>query len=80
MPQVLPGSRIPADGRVHNGQAYVDESMITGESKPVLKRVGDEVISGSMNGSGSMIIQVVMSEHLFCKPKKSFCKLEKLST
>ena len=57
--QVLPGSRIPADGKVHSGGAYVDESMITGESKPVVKRTGDEVISGSMNGSGCMIIQVM---------------------
>jgi P-type E1-E2 ATPase len=56
--QVLPGSRVPVDGIVHRGTAYIDESMITGESKPVSKHAGDEVIGGSMNSSGSIIIQV----------------------
>ena len=57
--QVLPGSRIPADGIIHRGTAYVDESMITGESKPISKHIGDEVIGGSMNSIGSIVIQVL---------------------
>ncbi len=44
--KVLPGARLPADGTVVEGRSFVDESMITGESKPVTKRVGDAVISG----------------------------------
>jgi len=55
--KVLPGSRIPADGIIHRGTAYVDESMITGESKPISKHIGDEVIGGSMNSIGSTVIQ-----------------------
>lgn len=57
--QVLPGSRIPADGIVHKGTSYVDESMITGESKLISKHIGDEVIGGSMNSIGSIVIQVL---------------------
>jgi Cu+-exporting ATPase len=50
---VRPGEKIPADGRVLSGESVVDESMITGESMPVTKRAGDEVIGATMNASGS---------------------------
>src|SRR5215217_2246827 len=50
---VRPGEKIPVDGRVISGESAVDESMITGESMPVTRRVGDEVIGASMNASGS---------------------------
>lgn len=50
---VRPGEKIPVDGRVKEGQSFVDESMITGESIPVDKKVGDEVVGATINKSGS---------------------------
>ena len=46
------GERVPADGVVTSGETYVDESLLTGESTPIMKRVGDTVISGSLNTGG----------------------------
>ena len=54
---VRPGERIPVDGRVRDGGSSVDESMVTGESMPVTKRPGDEVIGGTVNLSGSFRFQ-----------------------
>jgi Cu2+-exporting ATPase len=53
-----PGSRLPADGVVESGESTVDESMITGESRPVKKRQGERVIAGTVNGAGSLRVQV----------------------
>ena len=53
-----PGSSVPADGVVRRGTSAVNESVITGESKPVEKREGDSVIAGSVNGSGSLQVEV----------------------
>src|ERR671913_43633 len=50
---VRPGEKVPVDGRILSGESAVDESMITGESIPVTKRAGDEVIGATMNTSGS---------------------------
>ena len=50
---VRPGEKVPVDGRVVSGESAVDEAMITGESIPVAKRVGDEVIGATINTSGS---------------------------
>jgi Cu+-exporting ATPase len=50
---VRPGEKVPVDGRVISGESAVDESMITGESIPVTKSTGDEVIGATMNTSGS---------------------------
>jgi Cu+-exporting ATPase len=50
---VRPGEKIPVDGRIVSGESAVDESMITGESMPATRRVGDEVIGATMNTSGS---------------------------
>ena len=55
---VRPGSGIPADGVVRDGSSDVNESMITGESKPVHKTGGDKVIAGTVNGSGSLRVEV----------------------
>lgn len=55
---VKPGGKIPADGTIIDGQSDVNESVITGESKPVGKNIGDAVIAGSINGDGSLKIRV----------------------
>lgn len=55
---VKPGEKIPADGIVIKGETSINESMLTGESKPVTKQRGASVIGGSVNGEGSITIQV----------------------
>ena len=55
---VRPGEKIPADGRVEEGQSAINESLLTGESRPVLKIPGAPVIGGSINGDGSLQITV----------------------
>jgi Cu2+-exporting ATPase len=55
---VRPGERIPADGRIVEGESEMDESMLTGESRPVGKKAGDQVIGGSVNGTGSLTVEV----------------------
>ncbi len=55
---VKPGEKIPADGEVVRGQTSVNEAMLTGESMPVPKRVGDVVIGGSINGEGAITIVI----------------------
>ena len=55
---VRPGERIPADGRVIEGQTQADESMLTGEAAPVAKAVGDSLTGGAINGDGRVLMQV----------------------
>ncbi|NGP75517.1 copper-translocating P-type ATPase [Balneolaceae bacterium YR4-1] len=55
---IKPGEKVPADGLVIEGKSTVNESLMTGESKPVSKTVDDEVIGGSVNGEGSITVEV----------------------
>ncbi len=55
---VRPGESVPADGVVRQGRSDVNEAMITGESRPVKKREGDQVIGGTINGEGSLRVEV----------------------
>jgi len=55
---VRPGASIPADGVVVDGSSDVNESMITGESRPVRKAAGEKVIAGTVNGTGSLRVEV----------------------
>jgi len=56
--KITPGEKIPADGVVIEGQGHVDESILTGEVKPVLKKVGDELYTGTTNIDGAFKIRV----------------------
>ncbi|WP_135257573.1 heavy metal translocating P-type ATPase [Thermus caldilimi] len=56
--RVLPGERIPVDGVVLEGQSHVDEAMLTGEPIPKAKKPGDEVVGGTVNGEGPLLIRV----------------------
>ena len=55
---IRPGDKVPIDGIVVEGKSSLDESMITGESKPVLREEGDEVIGGTINGLGAIKIRI----------------------
>lgn len=55
--RVRPGETIPADALVESGSSYVDESMLTGESVPILRSVGEKVTGGTRNGDGSLLIK-----------------------
>lgn len=55
---IKPGEKIPADGLIVDGESSVDEALLTGESTPVNKKTGGKVIGGSINGEGSLTIEV----------------------
>ncbi|MDP3155813.1 MAG: copper-translocating P-type ATPase [Archangium sp.] len=55
---IKPGEKVPADGAIVEGESSVDEAMLTGESTPVAKKTGGQVIGGSINGEGSLTITV----------------------
>jgi Cu+-exporting ATPase len=55
--RVRPGDKVPIDGAIVEGRSAVDESMVTGESMPVAKAVGNRVIGGAVNQSGSFIMR-----------------------
>ncbi len=56
--EVIPGERVPSDGRVVDGRSEVDESLVTGESRPVPKEAGSAVIGGTVNLHGSFVLEV----------------------
>lgn len=58
MIRVKPGEKVPVDGIVTDGESYLDESMLTGESQPVKKEKNSKVIGGAVNGNGSLTIKV----------------------
>lgn len=63
---VRPGAKVPADGVIIEGRSELNESMVTGESKPVAKQQGSEVIAGTINGDGSLKVKVTkIGEHTF---------------
>lgn len=55
---IKPGEKVPADSIIVEGSSYLNESMLTGESKPIKKEKGNKVIGGSVNGNGSLKVQV----------------------
>ncbi|HEX2844977.1 MAG TPA: copper-translocating P-type ATPase [Chitinophagaceae bacterium] len=55
---IKPGEKVAADGVIIEGESYLNESMLTGESKPVQKIKGDKVIAGALNGNGSLKVKV----------------------
>ena len=56
--RVRPGERIPVDGRVVDGRSWVDESLLTGEARPVARVPGMAVLAGSVNGTGVLVVEV----------------------
>lgn len=55
---IRPGGKIPADGIIEEGESELDEALITGESRPVVKNVGAQVIAGSINGDGALKVRI----------------------
>ena len=60
--RVLPGEHIPADGVICDGRVHIDESMLTGESVPVVKILGDTVYAGTLNGEEAFVLEVRTSK------------------
>ncbi len=54
---VKPGEKVPVDGQLISGDSAVDESMLSGESRPVVKKAGDQVVAGSVNGEGAFQVR-----------------------
>ena len=66
--RIRPGERVPVDGDVVSGSSDVDESLVTGEPIPVEKRPGDTTLSGSLNGTGTLLVRVsVVGEESFLR-------------
>jgi heavy metal translocating P-type ATPase len=66
--RIRPGERVPVDGVVESGESDVDESLVTGEARLIEKRPGDQTISGSLNGHGTLLVRVtVVGEESFLR-------------
>lgn len=66
--RICPGERVSIDGAVESGESDVDESLVTGEPKLIQKRVGDQTISGSLNGHGTLLVRAtVVGEESFLR-------------
>ena len=61
--RVRPGEKVPVDGKVIEGRSALDESMVTGESMPVTKEVGDRLIGGTINQSGGVVMEAMQIGH-----------------
>ncbi|OGD71923.1 copper-translocating P-type ATPase [Candidatus Collierbacteria bacterium RIFCSPLOWO2_01_FULL_50_23] len=55
---IKPGEKVPVDGKIIEGESSVNEAMITGESKPVFKKMGDEVVGGTINNDGALTVEI----------------------
>ncbi len=63
---IRPGGKVPVDGKIIEGRTEINESIVTGESKPVEKKEGDKVIAGTTNGDGTIFVEVTeIGEHTF---------------
>ncbi|CAM5220089.1 Cu+-exporting ATPase OS=Castellaniella defragrans OX=75697 GN=HNR28_002364 PE=3 SV=1 [Castellaniella defragrans] len=66
--RIRPGGRVPVDGQVESGESDVDESLVTGEPLSIEKRAGDRVVSGALNGLGTLLVRVsVVGEESFLR-------------
>ncbi len=86
--RVRPGERIPVDGCVLEGSSHVDEAMLTGEPDPVRKAAGDDVSAGTVNGTGSLLMQAervgagtLLSQivHLVAEAQRSRAPIQRLA-
>ena len=86
--RVRPGEKIPVDGVVVDGGSSVDESMVTGESIPVLKKAGDPVVGATINGTGSLLMRAervgadtLLSQivHMVAEAQRSRAPIQKLA-
>src|SRR3546814_4780966 len=78
--RVKPGEKIPVDGSIREGEAVIDESMISGEPVPVEKTAGDKVSSGTINGNKSfvMVTEKVGRETLLSRSEEHTSELQSL--
>ncbi len=57
--RIKPGERIPVDGKIHEGNSFIDEAMMTGEPMPVARKAGDTVFAGTINQKGSFVLEAL---------------------
>lgn len=86
--RIRPGEKVPVDGVVIDGESYVDESMVTGEPMPVIKRVSDQLIGATLNGTGSLVMRAekvgadtLLSQiiHMVAEAQRSRAPVQKLA-